>query len=87
LIEERDKLLQLAAARFFGAGLSDREIGRRLHHALGTYRDGRWRRDRSEALCPAQHRGKLTEVLWCLLKVRDVVPSERVIRQALSRRG
>ena len=85
LIDERDKLL-IVAARFFGAGLSDREVARQLRHALSTYRDGRWRRDRSELRCPPHHVGKLTEVLWMVLKTRDVLPSERLIRLVLSRR-
>jgi hypothetical protein len=50
------------AARFF-PGASDREVARRLHSALVIYRGGRWHRDRSEATCPAQHRGKLTQTL------------------------
>jgi hypothetical protein len=72
LINERDKLL-MEAARFF-PGASDREIARRLRIALARYRDGRWRRDRSEATCPVQHQGKLMQTLWCLLKTRDAIP-------------
>ena len=70
LIDERDKLL-IEAAKFF-PGCSDREIARRLHAALSRYRGGRWRRDRAEALCPVQHRGKLVQTMWCLLKVSDM---------------
>ena len=54
--------------------------------ALSTYRDGRWRRDRSELRCPPHHVGKLTEVLYLLLRTRDVLVSERTIRMILSRR-
>jgi hypothetical protein len=82
LLDERDKLL-IEAARFF-PGASDREIARRLHSALSTYRDGRWRRDRAEALCPVQHKGKLMQTLWMILKTRDHVPSEMTIRRALA---
>jgi hypothetical protein len=82
-IDERDALLVEAALQF--SGLSQREQARRLRSALSIYRDGRWRRDRSELTCPPQHRGKLTAVCWTLLKVRDFVPSERTIRAALSR--
>ena len=67
-IDERDRLL-IEAARFY-PGASDREIARLLRGALSRYRGGRWRRDRAEALCPVQHRGKLMQTLWCLLKVR-----------------
>ena len=86
LIDERDELVR-AAARFFGAGLSDRELARRLRHVLSVYREGRWRRDRSEPTCPTRHRGRLDEVLWMILKTRDAVPSERLLRLVLSRRN
>jgi hypothetical protein len=83
LIDERDALL--IEARKFYPGCSDRETARRLHAALSTYRNGRWRRDRSEATCPMQHKGKLMQVLWCLLKTRDAIPGERLIRAVLAR--
>jgi hypothetical protein len=82
LIDERDALVR-DAARFY-PGLSHREIARRLRTALLVYRDCRWRHDQSELTCPPQHAGKLTAVLWKLLKVRDFVPSERTVRAALS---
>lgn len=81
LIDERDRYLIEAAAHF--QGLSHREVARRLRTALLRYRDGRWRRDRSELTCPPQHAGKLTAVLWALLKTRDHVPSDMTIRRAL----
>ena len=57
LTDERNAYL-IEAARHF-PGLSQREQARQLRHALSRYRDGRWRRDRSEATCPVQHRDKL----------------------------
>lgn len=84
LISERDRLVR-TARRFFPDSMSDREIARRLRIALSTYYSGRWRRDRAEATCPARHRGKLTEILYLLLRVRDHVPSARLIRAVLSR--
>ena len=81
LLDERGKLL-VEAARFF-PGCSDREIARRLHGALSTYRNGRWRRDRTEALCPMQHRGKLLQIMWMILKVHDHLPPTMTIRRAL----
>jgi hypothetical protein len=81
LLDERDQFLRAAAAYF--PGLSHREIARRLHVALSRYRDGRWRRDRVENLCPPQHAGKLTAVLWMILRVKDYVPSEATIRRAI----
>jgi hypothetical protein len=82
VISERNHLIR-AAAKFY-PGARDREIARRLHSALSTYRDGRWRRDRTEATCPPQHKGKLMQVLWMILKTRDHVPSEMTIRRALA---
>jgi hypothetical protein len=81
LLDERGRFL-VEAARFY-PGCSDREIARRLHVALSRYRDGRWRRDRSELTCPSQHAGKLTAVLWMLLKTHDHTPSQATIRRAL----
>ena len=83
LIDERNRLLTEAARRFY-PGASDREIARQLRAALSRYRDGRWRRDRSLPTCPAQHQGKLTALLFCLLKTRDALPSERLIRLVLA---
>jgi hypothetical protein len=80
-IDERDRYL-IEAARLY-PGYRDREIARRLRTALSIYRGGRFDRDRACEVCPVQHRGKLTEVLWMILKVRDHVPSEMTIRRAL----
>jgi hypothetical protein len=86
LLDERDGYLRQAATYF--PGCSDRETARRLREALAIYRNGRWRRDRSEALCPPRHAGKLTAVLWMILKVRDAPPpSVRTITVALSRKS
>jgi hypothetical protein len=82
LISERNALIR-DAARFF-PGCRDREIARRLRDRLSTYRNGRWLRDRIEATCPAQHRGKLLQVLWLILRTIDAVPSDRTIRAALA---
>ncbi|MEY9131929.1 hypothetical protein ACVMII_000797 [Bradyrhizobium diazoefficiens] len=82
LISERNALIR-DAARFY-PGCTDREVARQLLIALARYRNGRWRRDRVEATCPAQHRGKLVQALWLILKTRDVPVSERTIRRALA---
>lgn len=65
--------------------MSDRQAALLLHSKLDRYRSGAWRRDKTEALCPARHRGTVTEFLWCVLKVRDHLPSERLIRLVLAR--
>jgi hypothetical protein len=80
-LDERDHFLR-EAARFFPF-FSQREVARRLRTALLRYQTGRWRRERADVECP-HAAGKLTAVLWMLLKVRDHVPSERTIRVALS---
>lgn len=81
-IDERNQYLREAAHRFF-PGCSNREAARRLHIALGRYRSCRWQRDRSEATCPAQHAGRLKEMLFFIFKSRDMVPSVPSIRAAL----
>lgn len=83
-INQRDRLLRQAADRFC-AGMTDRAAAAMLHTKIARYRSGAWRRDAAELLCPVRYRGTITELLWCLLKVRDAVPSERLIRMVLSR--
>jgi len=81
----RDHLLREAARRFC-VGMSDRQAARQLHTALTRYQTGRWRRSRVDVTCPHQA-GRLDAALWLILKVRDHVPSERLIRLALSSPG
>ena len=82
LIDERARYL-VEAARFY-PGVSDREVARRLRRSLVLYQQGRWRRSRSDLTC-AHPVGHLDAVLWCLLNIRDAIPSERLIRLAISR--
>ena len=81
-LDERDRYLAVAAGFFPGA--SDREVARRLRTALLRYREGRWRRSRADLTCPHE-RERIEAMLWMLLKVRDHVPSERLIRMVLGR--
>jgi hypothetical protein len=83
LVSERNALIR-DAARFYPPGCSDREVARQLLVALARYRNSRWQRDRSETTCPAQHRGKLVQVLWLILKTIDAIPSDRSVRAALA---
>lgn len=83
-LDERDALLIEIARRFYPGLISKREIGRRLRSALLRYQSGRWRRDRACEVCPRGHVGTITALLWCLLRVRDHVPSEMTIRRALA---
>jgi hypothetical protein len=64
--------------------MSAHEQARQMRQALLQYQAGRWRRDRIEQACRNAIRGKLTEVLFCILRQRDAVPSKRIIRRALS---
>lgn len=82
-LDQRDHLLR-EAARLYCAGMSGRAAAAVLHTKLSVYFGGRWRRDRSEAVCPAQHRGKLTELLYALARTRDAMISETTIRRALA---
>jgi hypothetical protein len=82
LLDERDKLLREARARFC-IGMSDRAAAKFLRDHLGRYRQGRWRRDAACLTCPPQHHGRLEQVMFCILKSRDHVPSEMTIRRSL----
>ena len=50
-LSERDHILRAAADRYC-VGMSDRQAALVLHARLARYREGAWRRDRIEALCP-----------------------------------
>lgn len=78
----RDHLLR-EAAKFY-PGASDREVAHLIHIQLVRYRQGRFRRDRTCDVCPACHAGRLTALLWTILKVRDHVASEMTIRRAIA---
>jgi hypothetical protein len=80
-LDERDRYLVEAARHF--PGQSDREIARRLRSRLLIYQQGRWRRSRADPTSPHEA-GTLAALMWMLLKVADRVPSERLIRAALS---
>ena len=80
-IATRNGLL-LEAPRHFPA-LSDREIARRLHTALARYHGGRWRRSRIDPVCPHEP-GTLAATLWAILRCRDHIVSERLIRAVLA---
>jgi hypothetical protein len=82
-INRRDQLILEATDRYF-PGVSGREIARRLRVALLRYREGRFRRTRVERTCLTQHLGRLDELLWMILKTRDTIPSERLVRLVLS---
>jgi hypothetical protein len=83
-IARRNQLILEAGDRYF-PGLSGREAARHLRVALLRYRCGAWRRTRTETSCPERHLGRLEELLWRLLRVHDHVPSDKLIRTALSR--
>ena len=81
-LDERDKLLVEIARRFF-PDLSHLEAAHRLRSRLLIYRNGRWRRTRTELRCPHPAE-KLDALLWSLMKSRDAVPAVRSIRAILA---
>ena len=81
--DERDHFLRAAADRYC-VGMSDRAAAAMLYTKLRRYREGAWRRDRAEALCPARHRGTINELMWCVLRVRNRLVGERLIRAVLA---
>jgi hypothetical protein len=75
--------LRLAAERHF-SGLSHRQAAEAMGAKLTRYREGGWRRDRAEDLCPARHHGRIEALLFEVLRVRDANVSARTIRKALA---
>jgi hypothetical protein len=82
-IHERDRLLAEAASSFL-PGLTIAAAARELRTRLLRYREGGWRRHRTEAECPAGLRGRFQEYFWRVLKTRDAVPSLRLIWGAIA---
>jgi beta-lactamase class A len=65
--------------------MSDNAAADLLIAKLSLYRATAWQRDRDcdEALCPLRHRGSIRELFWMVLKSRDRLPSERLVREVL----
>ena len=80
--DERDRYLVEAADRYCIA-MSDNAAADYLLVRLAGYRETAWRKDGAEALCPARHRGSITEFFWMALKSRDRLPSLRLVREVL----
>jgi hypothetical protein len=79
-LDERDALLVEIARRFY-PGVSHRETAHRLRRSWLLYRQGPWRRTSCLERCPHDPE-RLDAALWCLLKIKDYVPSEMTIRRA-----
>ncbi|MET4034515.1 hypothetical protein ABIB94_008422 [Bradyrhizobium sp. JR7.2] len=82
--DERDRYL-IAAADKYCARLSDNAAAELLVAKLSLYRVTAWQRDRDcdEALCPLRHRNTIREFFWMILKARDRLPGERLVREVL----
>lgn len=80
--DERDRFLLTAADRFC-IGQSDNAAADFLIAGLERYRATAWRKDGAEALCPRRHRGHVTEFFWMILKSRDRLPGDRLVREVL----
>jgi hypothetical protein len=79
---ERDRLMVEAAALFF-AEQSSRSAAHGLRDALLRYREGAWRRECVMESVPSRRLGRLDGHCWSILRARDHIPSERVIRRAI----
>jgi hypothetical protein len=85
-IEVRNRLL-IDAASTHMPGRSSRAAAHKLHAVLSRYREGAWRRERTSESVPLRHQGRIEEVCWSILKLRDVVPAERTIRAAIDKKS
>ena len=82
LIDKRDALLIEIARRFY-PGLLHRETAHRLRQRWLIFRSGPWRRTWTELRGPHDPE-RLDAALWSLLRMRDAIPSERLIRIVLA---
>ena len=80
--DERDRYLVEAADRYC-VGMSDNAAADYLVAGLTRFRETAWRNDGAEALCPPRHRGTIREFFWMVLKSRDRLPGERLVREVL----
>jgi hypothetical protein len=80
--DERDRYL-IAAADQYCSGMSDNAAADYLLGRLARYAETAWRKEYAEALCPARHRGTISELFWMILKCRDRVPKARLVREVL----
>jgi len=80
--DERDRYL-IAAADRYCVGMSDNAAADYLLVRLARYHETAWRKEYADALCPARHRGSITELFWMALKSRNRLPSERLVREVL----
>jgi hypothetical protein len=81
ILDARNALLVQIACRFY-PGVTIRQTANRLRSRLLIYRNGRWRRTSSAEQSP-HDADSLDDALWCLLRIRDHVPSTMTIRRAL----
>ncbi|MDE5465224.1 hypothetical protein [Bradyrhizobium sp. CSS354] len=80
--DERDRFLVECADRYC-VSMSDNAAAEFLIAKLSLFRATAWQRDRDEALCPQRYRNTLREYLWMILKARDRLPGERLVREVL----
>ena len=80
---ERDRLIRLAAARFYARGsLRDRAL--RLIADAQLYQATAWRHDRAHVLCPPRLRGTPQELLWLSFKACPRFPfGQRTIEELI----
>jgi len=82
-INERDRVLREAAALYW----PDRPVAeqaREMAAALARYAATGWPRHRSLAACPERLHGTFSALAWHVLRARDFVLVERVLRRILA---
>jgi hypothetical protein len=84
-LDERDRYLREAASRFC-IGMSDRQASEFLRMKLTRYRSGAWRRHQAENLMPPKLAGRIEASCWRILKCRDAIPGDRLVRDVLASR-
>ena len=82
-IAERDRLVAEAAVEFF-PDQPPAAQARGLHQRWSRYAVSGWRRERALSAPPPMRRGKIEERLWQVMKVRDLVLTERSVRAILA---
>lgn len=77
---QRDQLIRDGIARFLNHESAPAD---KFKERLAQFASTAWSRERDLPECPRRHLGKLEEVLWRILKLRDRVLCARQIRRIL----
>ena len=83
-LSERNHFLR-EAARLHCVGMSDRQAAEFLRTKLSRYHSGAWRRHQAENLMPPMLEGRVEAWCWRILRCRDTIPGDRLLRGVLAR--